>query len=474
MEYVSLLIGLFFVGLLVGGIAAGLFVMKRYGSVGSDAQKRAAASDSKIAALDATVVELRKQCESALNDIEQLRAKLSIETSARVKAETERKDISQQLEDEKRLLAEAENRLKDTFEALASTTLKSNTDSFLTLAKSTLEKLLTEAKGDLGKRQEAISGLVTPLADSLKQFEEHVRVLEKSRQEAYTGLEANIRGMVGVQEKLERETANLVTALRTPSVRGKWGELTLERVVELAGMVDHCDFSKQKTASDDEGGRVRPDLVVHLHSGRDIVVDSKVPFAAYLEAIKAESEEVRKDLLIQHAAQLRTHMQDLAGKNYWAQFPNAPEFVIMFIPGESFLSAAALVDQTLIEDGLAKRVIVATPTTLIAVLLSIAYGWRQALVAKNAQEISEMGKQLYDRMRIFADHMTGIGGGLETVNKAYNSAVGSLESRVLPSAKRFKELGAASGEDIGIVKTVETQPRQVSIPESTENLKVNE
>jgi DNA recombination protein RmuC len=332
------------------------------------------------------------------------------------------------------------------------------------LAKATLDKVLADAKGDLGKREEAIQGLVKPLTESITKFEEHVREVEKDRQEAYSGLTEHLKLLSTSHQQLQKETANLVTALRKPQVRGRWGEMTLRRVVELAGMSDHCDFAEQVTATG-EDGRIRPDLLVRLPSAREIVVDAKVSLDAYLDAVAADSEQGRHEAMSRHANQIRTHMEALADKRYWSQFPKAPEFVIMFIPGESFFGAAVDADRRLIEDGLARHVVLATPTTLIALLRAVAFGWRQEQIAKNAQDICDLGKQLYERMAKLAEHLGKIGSGLENANKAYNSAVGSLEARVIPAARRFKELGAASGADIPLIQAIETTPRTLTAPE---------
>jgi len=355
------------------------------------------------------------------------------------------------------ILEKAEERLSTTFRALSGDSLKSNNQAFLELAKESLEGVLNKAKGQLGEKEASIQNIVSSLDDALKRYEQHVKELENKRSSDYGSLDAQIKSLLNANQQLQKETGNLVTALRRPEVRGRWGEITLRRVVELSGMSEHCDFTEQVSV-DTESGRIRPDMIVHLPAAREIVVDSKVSLDAYMDAVSSEGEDATKDLITKHAQHLRKHMKDLSSKSYWDQFSQAPEFVVMFIPGESFLSAALSVDHTLIEDGMASRVIIATPTTLIALLRAVAVGWRQEQVAKHAQEIASLGKEIYDRFQPFLTHINKTGDSLAQATDSFNKMVRSLEQRVMVSVKKFKDYGAAGDKELPEIKPVEQIP----------------
>lgn len=367
-------------------------------------------------------------------------------------AEARCDQIQKNLQEQKALLTQARLEMADAFKALSGEALKTNNQAFLDLAKTSFETLHAEAKGDLAQRQQAIDHLVKPLQDSLKRYEDELRQMERVRQSAYGGLDQHL-------QRLQQETGNLVKALRAPSVRGRWGEITLRRVAELAGMVAHCDFVEQESVETDEG-RLRPDMVVQLPGGRQIVVDAKAVLSAYLEAHETQDETQRLDRLRQHAAQVRAHMDQLSAKSYWNQFPQSPEFVVLFLPGEHFLGAALEQDPALIENGFARRVIIATPTTLIALLHAVAYGWRQEQLSEHAQQAGRLGKDLYERMAVLAEHLGDVGQALARSVQAYNKAVGSLNDRVLPAARRFKELGIASEKDLPQLEPIESVPRR--------------
>lgn len=434
------------IGLLAGAVLGGLVVWLISWARSSQLATRLEERDKEVARLG-----------GAERDLRAVREELA---GARSQLDAERQASAEKLA----LLKQAEEVLKHTFEALSSEALRKNNQSFLELAATKLGEFQQGAVSDLEARQKAITELVKPLEEGIKRADANLTEAEKRQIGAYAELRQQIESLAATQGQLKGETANLVKALRAPQVRGRWGELQLKRVVEMAGMLDHCDFLEQES-TDTDGGRLRPDMVIKLPGGKQIIVDAKAPLAAYLESVEAPDDGSREAHLKSHSRQVRDHMTKLGAKAYWEQFDFTPEFVFMFLPGEMFYSAALQHDPALIEHGVESRVIPASPITLIALLRAVAYGWRQETIAESAREISQNGAELYGRLKTLMEHIGKIGLGLNKAVDAYNGSIGSIERSVLPAARRFKDLGAATADEIEPLEEIETNLRQAQSAE---------
>jgi DNA recombination protein RmuC len=354
-----------------------------------------------------------------------------------------------------------EQRLRDTFGALSSEALAANNAAFIEQARLVLGELTAQAGGDIELKRQAIEQLVEPIRRGLEQVDQKLQAFDNARAESHGALQAMLQGMHEAQRMLTSETQSLVNALRTPTGRGQWGEMQLQRVVELAGMVEHCDFSTQHTV-ESENGNQRPDLVVHLPGDKVVIVDAKAPLSAYLDAINASDDATRNQALEQHARQVRTHIEQLARRNYSDAFAEAPDFVVLFLPGEAFFAAACQRDPELLEYAVQQGVVPASPTTLITLLKAVNYGWQQERIARNAEEIRDLGIELHDRMAVLTEHLVKVRRGLEGAVRSYNEAMGSLERRVLPTARRFRDLGLGGRREIQVLRSVEGDPPRVT------------
>lgn len=425
-----------------------------------EAEKSAALATSEQKASRVPGLETRiQQLQEEVSSLQAQKAALEVQLAG------ERKISGEKLA----LIGEAQAGLTNAFNALSAEALRKNNQSFMELAQTTFSKLQEGAKGDLEKRQQAISEIIKPVRESLEKVDAKIGDLEKVRADAYGSLTTQVRSLFESQNELRRETSNLVRALRQPSVRGRWGEVQLRRVVELSGMTEHCDFYEQQSV-DTEEGRLRPDMLVRLPGGKSVVVDAKAVISAYLDAIEASDDTSRAALLQRHAKQVASRVEELGRKAYWEQFGEAPEFVILFLPGEMFFSAALENDPGLIEYASDRRVVLATPTTLIALLKAIYYGWRQERIAENAQQISDLGRELYERLSVMGGHFASVGKNLNQAVGAFNKAVGSIESRVMVSARKFKELSVAgAAEELPPIVPVEQLARDAQAPELSVN-----
>jgi len=364
------------------------------------------------------------------------------------------------------LFEQATDNLKDTFYAIAGDVLKDNGDQFLRLAEANLKQFQVRAENDLGQREKAIENLVKPIRETLDKTEAEIRRMENERKEAQGSLTRHLESLAESQRLLQSETRNLVQALRRPEVRGQWGEITLKRLAELAGMVEHCDFYPQESVTTASGVQ-RPDMVVRLPGKREIVVDSKTPLDAYLAAVEATDDAERRTQLERHTRQVRARVRELAGKAYWEQFSNSPDFIVLFIPGDQFLGAALDIDRKLMEDALAEHVILATPTSFVALLRAVAYGWRQESLTENAEVIRQIGTEMYLRLSAFAEHLAKLGRSLDNSVDSFNKAVGSFDSRLLPGARKFTDLGINTRKQVPELAQIERTSRWVQSLDDT-------
>ncbi|HUU34167.1 MAG TPA: DNA recombination protein RmuC [Vicinamibacterales bacterium] len=392
------------------------------------------------------------------DDLERSRIENTVLKEELARVNTELSHQEQEVPKQLALLDQAQAQLRDSFQALAGAALKSSNEEFLKLAAERMSGLHKDAATEISRKQAAFDELVTPIRDVLLQVDLKLGEVEKNRMETGAEISSLLEAIGRSQTQLRAETTNLVRALRTPTVRGRWGEMQLRRVVEMAGMLEYCDFDEQASHAT-ENGRVRPDLLVRLPGGRTVVIDAKAPLEAYLDAQEAPDEQTRERKLADHSRQVRDHMTKLGAKGYWEQFHPSPEFVVMFLPGEAVFQAALQQDAHLIEFGVGTQVFPASPLTLIALLRAVAHGWRQERLTRNAEQVSKLGKELYDRVRHLTDRMETLRGRLDGTVRAFNDTVATYEGRVLVTARRFRDLGAATGDEIGAVGEVDTTPR---------------
>jgi DNA recombination protein RmuC len=443
------------VGLAVGGIITYLVAERRSRALLQEVSTARTIAEQRVAdltqRLDSATVESRQAAEKC-SQAEQRCATLAAEIRA----------TEQNLNDQKKMLDEAQVKLRDAFAGVSAEALAKNNEAFLQLARERFAAQSTEAAGSLDKRKVEIEGLLKPLTEVMSQYQQRLADIEKSRVESYSQLREQLGALQETERTLNLNTTQLVSALRRPNTRGQWGEMTLRRLVELSGMSNRCDFFEQASVQGDEG-KLRPDMMIRLPGGHEIVVDCKTILDAFLDAAAASDEENRKVLLHQHSKQVRARAKDLCNKTYWAQFASSPEFVVMFLPGESFYSAAVEADANLYEDCLKNHVIVATPTTLLALLKTVAHVWKQHDMTENAEKIRELGTELYDRLATMAAHFQKLGNTVGSLVDHYNTAIGSMESRVMVSARKMGELGTKSEKELSVLETVEQRVREIEI-----------
>ena len=448
----------FLAGLCCGGILAWLLLRSRLAGQRGLAEERVQLREGQLVDLERRLAAGEEERAGLRRENGLLQARAA-ELGARLEAE------QRQLREKQELLQEARLELANAFKAISADIFQSNSQRFLELAQQTLAKFQERGMAELETRKQSIQELLLPMHESLKKVDSQIRLVEKERVEAYAGLTEQVKSLATSQARLHGETANLVNALRKPSVRGRWGEMQLRRVVEMAGMVEYCDFVEQGSV-DTETGRLRPDLIVRLPNGKNIVIDSKTALSAYLEAMEAGDDQTRQARLKEHARQVRTHLGQLAAKSYWEQFQPSPEFVVLFLPGENFFSAALEQDPQLIEYGVAQKVILATPTTLIALLRAVSFGWRQEKIAEHAQVIGELGRTLYERLGVLGDHFHDMRKGLDRAVDSYNRAVGSFEGRGLVTPRKLQDIDPALAREIAPMEPLHKIARPPLAPES--------
>jgi DNA recombination protein RmuC len=442
------------VAVAVGGVLGYLFAERKCRGEHVAAEAAAAAAEQRCSDLSSRLEREAQQTES-------LRQLVSAAEKDAATLAAQLKSAQENIAEQKQLLDDAHNQLRTAFASVSAEAIAKNNEAFLQLAKERFAQLSTEATGSLEQRKAQIEGLLKPMQEMLGQYQQRVAEIERSRVESYSMLREQLGVLAETQRTLNTQTGQLVSALRRPNARGQWGEITLKRLVELAGMSSRCDFVEQ-TSVENEDGRQRPDMLINLPGERQIVIDCKAALDAFLDAAAAADEDNRKVHLLRHCQQVRARSRELSAKSYWSQFPRSPEFVVMFLPGEAFLYAAVEHDGNLIEDCLKNRVIVATPTTLIALLKAIEFGWRQEEVTQNAEEIRELGKQLYERIATLAGHFARLGANIDNVVGSFNQAVGSLESRVLVTARKISEMGARTDKELPEPQLIDTRPRELS------------
>lgn len=442
-------------------ISAGLAVLLTYLLADRRSRAQLASARTEQALAQQRCQELERQLLAEKAAADQFREQLLMRERTLTETATQLQAARENIAEQRKLLEDAHTQLKQAFATVSSEALTKNTETFLQLAQQRFETLAKQADGSLEAKRAQIDALLKPLREVLDQYQKRLSDIEKARQESYGLLREQLGTLLETQRALNTNTTQLVTALRRPQTRGQWGEITLRRLIELAGMNQRCDFTEQLSV-DSEEGRLRPDVVVHLPGGRTIIIDCKTVLDAFLDAASAPDEEQRKAHLQRHCQQVRNRARELSARAYWNQFKQSPEYVVMFLPGEAFLYAAVELDPAVVEDCLKNRVVVATPTTLMALLKAVEFGWRQEAIAENAEEIRKQGRDLYDRIVTLAAHFQRLGSSLQSTVSVYNAAVGSLESRVLVTARRIGEMGVRTEKEIPDLSPVDVQPRELT------------